>query len=93
MQPKRNVCHYENCQVQIRFTFKKNITVCAPPTNVDGGSYVTSGDGFTVTFQCDAGYTMDGSSEIRCALDGSGWEFVQPTCSQYLYKHYVMIIA
>ena len=46
-----------------------------------------------VTFQCDAGYTIDGSSEIRCALDGSGWEFVQPNCSQYRYKRCVMIIV
>ncbi|WAQ98671.1 SVEP1-like protein [Mya arenaria] len=56
--------------------------VCEPPTVVEGGAYLISADGLTVTFSCDTGYTMVGTSEIACDANGAGWEIVYPNCSK-----------
>ncbi|XP_052281195.1 P-selectin-like [Dreissena polymorpha] len=62
----------------------RNVTmatsICTPPRNVTNGSISVSSDGMTLTYSCNQGYTVNGSTMAACHTDGSGWSTVAPNC-------------
>ncbi|KAL4230224.1 Sushi [Mactra antiquata] len=55
--------------------------VCIPPSSIpDHGAMNISTDNMTVTFTCNPGYTLIGSSARNCSIDGTGWSGQQPIC-------------
>lgn len=67
----------------------KTAVICEPLSTVSSGTYATSTDGetTTVTYECDVGYTMSGSSNAFCSSAGL-WSTSEPTCGKKnkLYK-------
>jgi hypothetical protein len=64
------------------FNIVFHITVlCDNLLAIDGGSYSYSTDGETtqVTYECDEGYSLSGSSSATCSSLGS-WSKSQPKC-------------
>ncbi|KAL4229791.1 hypothetical protein ACF0H5_010182 [Mactra antiquata] len=58
-------------------------TCIAPTAPLDGSVYVTdTTQGSTATYQCDLGYSINGSITRLCLEDGTGWEGEDPVCNQ-----------
>ena len=55
-------------------------TECNLPAVPQSGSYNISGDNIEVSFYCDSGFTLKGSSQITCKTDGSGYNAITPEC-------------
>ena len=58
------------------------ISVCEPPPVPDNGNFVLSNYNQTVTFTCNLGYILSGSSVRICNTDGSRWSGIQPSCGK-----------
>ena len=54
------------------------------PAVPQSGGYDTSVDGSEVSFYCESGFTLKGSSQIRCMTDGSGYNASTPECGRIL---------
>lgn len=46
--------------------------------------FQSDGKKTSVSFECDVGYSMSGSSKLECRADGS-WDFDMPSCGTYIY--------
>ncbi|KAH3843096.1 hypothetical protein DPMN_116603, partial [Dreissena polymorpha] len=53
---------------------------CSTPTKPANGN--VTADGAEVTFTCDSGYSMNGSSSGVCGSNGTGWSIATPACIQ-----------
>ncbi|XP_052281309.1 CUB and sushi domain-containing protein 3-like [Dreissena polymorpha] len=53
---------------------------CSTPTKPANGN--VTADGAEVTFTCDSGYSMNGSSSGVCGSNGTGWSIATPACSK-----------
>ncbi|XP_053399660.1 sushi, von Willebrand factor type A, EGF and pentraxin domain-containing protein 1-like isoform X1 [Mercenaria mercenaria] len=71
-----------SCNTDGTWSSSPSDCVCVTPTFTEGGNFTLSDDRLTVTFTCEAGYTMVGEQTITCGTDGSGWDIVQPNCTK-----------
>lgn len=66
------------------------VTVCINPIVANarqlGGQGLLSAPGQTVTFQCQDGYSLQGSASVSCQEDGS-WQPPAPVCHRALPHH------
>ena len=61
---------------------------CRHPGNIPNGTVHVFGYtlGKRISYSCDVGYTLNGSSWRRCQSNGT-WSGLKPTCEcEYLYK-------
>ncbi|XP_053399292.1 CUB and sushi domain-containing protein 3-like [Mercenaria mercenaria] len=54
--------------------------LCEPPDSVLNGLYTISNDGMTIMYECNLGYSMDGTNTRVCGSNGNGWSLQTPTC-------------
>lgn len=53
---------------------------CVLPSIPESGSYKVSEGGSVVSFSCENGTTLRGSSQLKCMDDGSGYNTSVPEC-------------
>jgi hypothetical protein len=54
--------------------------VCELPDAILHGHYEISDDNMMITYECDIGYSMNGTNTRVCGSDGSGWSLQAPSC-------------
>ena len=57
-------------------------TECDLPDAPSFGSYTVSNGNNDLTFSCEYGYSVNGSSELVCLKDGSGYSGPVPECGK-----------
>lgn len=62
------------------------IVECIEPNAPGNGSVFV--DQPTITYSCDKGFTMSGSSTGFCNTDGTSWSIDTPTCGKNRSRHY-----
>lgn len=61
------------------------IAVCEPPTAPEDGSLWVSGDGMSLLYTCDTGFSLNGADNNSCGHDGTGWKYAHPTCGNAFF--------
>ena len=67
--------------------FLEFISVCSPPAMVLNGNLNVSSS--TVIYNCDLGFSLNGSVIRTCQEDGSGWNGTDPSCGRLIYLYFV----
>ena len=65
------------------YCFYLQLAGCDPPNRPVNGNISLSSNALTVTYSCDLGYTLSGTSERLCQDDGTGWSDIQPSCCKF----------
>ena len=60
------------------------LTECDLPQIPEFGSYIISPDSTDLTFSCGTGYSLQGSRELRCSNDGTGYNASLPECGMII---------
>ena len=60
--------------------------MCDAPEAPVNTTVTLSNGGSLATYTCGIGYSLIGSSQRSCLIDGTGWEGIEPICSKYQQK-------
>ena len=63
-------------KMKILFWFSE----CELPTSPDNGSLAVSNNGYTVTYSCNVGYSLNGDVTRTCQGSGQSWNGSPPSC-------------
>ena len=60
-----------------------NITECDYPEAIQYGNITLSDDGLSAIYDCEVGYSINGTTKRICLADGIGWSGYKPSCGIY----------